>query len=100
LADYTVVTSDNPRTEDALAIIDGIVAGLQNSGGAYEVEPDRQKAIEKAIEKAIALASAGTAVVISGKGHEDYQIIGHEKIHLDDREVVRTVFERIGGVES
>ncbi|MDR1953290.1 MAG: UDP-N-acetylmuramoyl-L-alanyl-D-glutamate--2,6-diaminopimelate ligase [Clostridiales Family XIII bacterium] len=96
LADYTVITSDNPRTEDALAIIDGIVAGIQNSGGDYEVELDRQKAIEKAI----AGATPGTAVVISGKGHEDYQIIGHEKIHFDDREIVRTVFERIGGVES
>jgi UDP-N-acetylmuramoyl-L-alanyl-D-glutamate--2,6-diaminopimelate ligase len=96
LADYTVVTSDNPRTEDPLVIIDGIVEGIQTTDADYEVEPDRQKAIEKAIAR----ATPGTAIVIAGKGHEDYQIIGRENIHFDDREVVRTIFEQIGGVES
>ncbi|MDR0519366.1 MAG: UDP-N-acetylmuramoyl-L-alanyl-D-glutamate--2,6-diaminopimelate ligase [Clostridiales Family XIII bacterium] len=83
LADYTVITSDNPRTEDPAAIIDEVERGVKGSGGAYEVEPDRATAIDKAIRS----ASAGNVIVIAGKGHEDYQIIGREKIHLDDREV-------------
>jgi UDP-N-acetylmuramoyl-L-alanyl-D-glutamate--2,6-diaminopimelate ligase len=83
LADYTVITSDNPRTEEPLSIIAQIEAGMKDSGGEYEVEPDR----EKAIRKAIMMAKQGEAVVIAGKGHEDYQIIGKEKIHLDDREI-------------
>jgi UDP-N-acetylmuramoyl-L-alanyl-D-glutamate--2,6-diaminopimelate ligase len=83
LADYTVITSDNPRTEDPGAIIAEVERGVKGSGGAYEVEPDRASAIAGAIRA----AKPGDAVVIAGKGHEDYQIIGKEKIHLDDREI-------------
>jgi UDP-N-acetylmuramoyl-L-alanyl-D-glutamate--2,6-diaminopimelate ligase len=82
LADYTIITSDNPRTEDPASIIKSIVVGIAGWGGAYEIEPDRASAIERAIMS----AGPGDAVVISGKGHEDYQIIGREKIHLDDME--------------
>jgi UDP-N-acetylmuramoyl-L-alanyl-D-glutamate--2,6-diaminopimelate ligase len=82
LADYTVITSDNPRTEDPGAIIAQIEEGVAASGGAYGIEPDRAKAVAGAIRA----AAPGDVVVIAGKGHEDYQIIGREKIHLDDRE--------------
>ncbi|MDR3225501.1 MAG: UDP-N-acetylmuramoyl-L-alanyl-D-glutamate--2,6-diaminopimelate ligase [Clostridiales Family XIII bacterium] len=90
LADYTIITSDNPRTEEPIAIIAQVEDGIKASGGAYEVAPDRAKAIEKAI-----LASKpGDAVVIAGKGHEDYQIIGKKKIHLDDREIAAKALQQ------
>ncbi len=80
-ADIVIVTSDNPRTEDPEAIIREILAGIPK-GSPVVVEPDRKKAIHRAIET----ASSGDAVIIAGKGHEDYQILGREKIHFDDRE--------------
>ena len=81
LADQTVVTSDNPRTEDPEAIIREILPGLE--GAPHRTEADRRQAIGVAIKS----ASPGDLVLIAGKGHEDYQIIGREKIHFDDREV-------------
>ncbi len=84
LADYTVITSDNPRTEDPLKIIEQIVAGVM-PGASYHVEPDRRAAIFHAI----AVAQEGDFVLIAGKGHETYQIIGTEKRPFDDREVAR-----------
>ena len=83
LSDYVIVTSDNPRTEDPEDIIRDILPGME--GAPCEVEADR----EKAIEKAIAAAREGDIVVVAGKGHEDYQIIGKTKRHFDDREMVR-----------
>lgn len=83
LSDWIIVTSDNPRTEKPDGIISDILAGIK--GTNFEVEPDR----EKAIGKAIASAEEGDIVVIAGKGHEDYQIVGREKRHFDDREMVR-----------
>ncbi len=91
MADVPVLTSDNPRTEDPLAIIAEVEAGLSNAGrkrgtdGGYLVEPDRRAAIGLALS----IAGAGDMIVIAGKGHEDYQIIGKRKFHFDDREVVR-----------
>jgi len=76
-----IVTSDNPRTEDPGQIIKDVTAGMGN--GEYIVEPDREKAIEIAVGK----ASSGDIVVIAGKGHEDYQIIGKTKRHFDDSEM-------------
>ena len=84
IADVVVVTSDNPRTEDPRAIIDMIVPGLEKSGGAYEVIEDRRAAIEKACS----LAKPGDVILVAGKGHEDYQIVGKKKKHFDDREVL------------
>ena len=81
-ADVVWVTSDNPRTEDPEAIIADIIAGLPEQRNSH-VEPDRRKAIQGAISE----AGIGDCVVIAGKGHEDYQIIGKEKTHFDDREV-------------
>lgn len=82
-ADAFWVTSDNPRTEDPAAIIREIVAGIPAGGPPPRVEPDRKKAIEAAIR----FAQPGDAVLIAGKGHEDYQILGDKKIPFDDREV-------------
>ena len=90
LADTTVVTSDNPRTEDPDAIIGEILPGLCD--GAHVVEPDRAQAISTAIRS----TRAGDVVLIAGKGHEDYQIVGREKRHFDDREVARGVLEEMG----
>jgi UDP-N-acetylmuramoyl-L-alanyl-D-glutamate--2,6-diaminopimelate ligase len=83
-ADVAVVTSDNPRSEDPEAIIDQIEPGLV---GARQVlrEVDRRKAIALAVES----MQPGDALLIAGKGHEDYQIIGTEKRHFSDFEVVR-----------
>jgi UDP-N-acetylmuramoyl-L-alanyl-D-glutamate--2,6-diaminopimelate ligase len=77
-ADLVIATSDNPRTEDPLAILRDVAAGLS---GAHEVIPDRRSAIRRAIE----LAAPDDVVVIAGKGHEDYQILGRQKFPFDDR---------------
>ncbi|MCU0846761.1 MAG: UDP-N-acetylmuramoyl-L-alanyl-D-glutamate--2,6-diaminopimelate ligase [Spirochaetes bacterium] len=91
-SDFVIVTSDNPRTEKPLAIIDEIRAGI--SGNNYEVIQDRTEAIGRAVF----MGRSGDVIVIAGKGHEDYQIIGTEKIHFDDRETaVRFMSERRAG---
>lgn len=98
LADLAVVTSDNPRTEDPLRIIGEIVPGLERAGrrrlsaaeavageAGYVVEPDRRAALELAV----ACAREGDAVLVAGKGHEDYQLVGVERRRFDDREEAR-----------
>jgi UDP-N-acetylmuramoyl-L-alanyl-D-glutamate--2,6-diaminopimelate ligase len=82
-SDLVIVTSDNPRNEDPLTIIAEIEEGLKGGGIPYEIVPDRRKAIEYAVSA----ATAGDVVIIAGKGHETYQIIGEDKFHFDDREV-------------
>jgi UDP-N-acetylmuramoyl-L-alanyl-D-glutamate--2,6-diaminopimelate ligase len=84
-ADRVVVTSDNPRTEDPQQILDDVVAGIEGSLDTDQVICDRAAAIQAAILQ----AQPGDGVVIAGKGHEDYQILGTEKIHFDDREQAR-----------
>ena len=86
-SDYVVFTSDNPRTEEPQAIMNDILAGVNTSN--YEVELDRRTAIKKALD----MIEKDDVVLILGKGHEDYQIIGHDKIHLDDAEEVRKYIE-------
>jgi len=78
-SDVVIVTSDNPRTEDPQAIIDDIIVGMKT----YTIEVDRQRAIALAVS----MAQRGDIIVLAGKGHEDYQIIGTEKIHFDDKEI-------------
>lgn len=80
-SNIVIITSDNPRTEDPAKIIDDILPGLE--GSKYQIVADRRQAIFQAV----AQAQKGDLVMIAGKGHEDYQIIGTEKIHFDDREV-------------
>ncbi|ERT09511.1 UDP-N-acetylmuramyl-tripeptide synthetase family protein [Lyngbya aestuarii BL J] len=84
LADVVVVTSDNPRTEDPNRILEDILAGI-DLGVKPIVMCDRAKAIQRAISE----AKPGDGVLIAGKGHEDYQILGTEKVHFDDREQAR-----------
>ena len=84
IGDRIIVTSDNPRTEEPRKIITDILEGIPASADLQVIE-DR----ESAIRKAMAEASAGDTVFIAGKGHEDYQILGHTKIHFDDREMVQ-----------
>lgn len=91
-ADHAVVTSDNPRREDPLAIIGDIVAGMDGAA-SFEVEPDRRSAIARAI----AWAEPGDAVLIAGKGHEDYQIVGTDVLAFDDRQVAAEELMRAFG---
>lgn len=92
LADWAVVTSDNPRTEDPQQILDDILAGIPAS-----VTPTVLADRATAIQTAILQAQPGDAVLIAGKGHEDYQILGTEKVHFDDREQARAaLLERLG----
>ena len=83
-ADFVVVTSDNPRTEEPGAIIRDILEGMAHTDTPYVVVENRVEAIHYAIDH----AQPGDVIVLAGKGHEDYQVIGHEKHHLDEREVV------------
>ena len=84
LADLVVVTSDNPRTEDPMAIIDQILVGIPQDQTPTTVIENRRQAIRWAMDN----AQAGDVIVLAGKGHETYQEIGHEKFHLDEREEV------------
>ena len=89
LADISIVTSDNPRTEDPYKILRQILAGMQETQKPYEVIESRVSAIGRAME----LAQRDDVIVLCGKGHETYQEIGHEKHHLDEREVVAAYLE-------
>lgn len=89
-ADFVIVTSDNPRTEDPKAIIDDILPGLKKTHKPYVVRPDRREAIEYAIEN----HKPGDVIILCGKGHEDYQIIGTEKVHMDEREIVAEILRK------
>jgi UDP-N-acetylmuramoyl-L-alanyl-D-glutamate--2,6-diaminopimelate ligase len=84
-SDIVILTSDNPRTEDPEAILAETEVGLRAVGKPYLKIADRREAIFRAVAE----ARAGDVVVIAGKGHEDYQIIGTEMFHFDDREVAR-----------
>ncbi|MBF2099227.1 MAG: UDP-N-acetylmuramoyl-L-alanyl-D-glutamate--2,6-diaminopimelate ligase [Gloeomargaritaceae cyanobacterium C42_A2020_066] len=92
-ADWVVVTSDNPRTEDPARILADIVQGIPANTGAL-VCADRAEAIQQAIT----VAQPGDVVVIAGKGHEDYQILGTTKVHFDDREQARLALQARYGV--
>ena len=89
-ADFAVLTSDNPRTEDPYAILRDALPGLMESKTPFAVIEERRKAIAFALEE----ARSGDVVVLCGKGHETYQEIGTIKYHLDEREVVRECFAR------
>ena len=84
LADHVIITSDNPRTEDPDQILSNITSGITNAT-QYQLILDRRIAIRRAIE----LAQKGDLIIIAGKGHEDYQIIGQEKLPFDDRQVAK-----------
>jgi UDP-N-acetylmuramoyl-L-alanyl-D-glutamate--2,6-diaminopimelate ligase len=86
-SDFVVLTSDNPRSEDPLAIINDALVGLRRFDTPHVVEPDRHKAIELAIHE----AKPGDIVILAGKGHEPYQILKDRTIAFDDREVAREI---------
>ena len=91
LADIAVITSDNPRTEDPMAIIEDILEGVKQEDGEYIVMEDRRKAIRYAMD----IAKKDDIIVLAGKGHETYQDIGGHKNHLDEREEVAAHLEEL-----
>ena len=91
LADYTIVTSDNPRTEDPELIVKDIVEGISKVTDQYEVIVDRTEAIKKAIE----IAKPEDLVVFAGKGHETYQEINHVKYPYDERVIIKEIIDKM-----
>lgn len=89
-ADHALFTSDNPRTENPKEILNDMTVGLEDSHGSFEVIEDRKEAIAKAVH----YAEKDDIILIAGKGHETYQIIGHTKYDFDDREVARTAINK------
>ncbi len=96
LSDFVVLTSDNPRSEDPLAIMNDALVGLRRFDTPMVAEPDRTKAIRQAIGE----AKPGDVVLLAGKGHETYQVLKNETIHFDDRETARAVLRSFGFKES
>lgn len=92
LSDLTILSSDNPRTEDPLKIISDIVVGLQKTNGKYLIEPDREKAIGMAMDE----ARASDIVLLAGKGHESYQILADRTLEFDDRDMARRALRERG----
>ncbi len=90
-SDFVVLTSDNPRSEDPLAIMNDAMVGLRRFDTQYLAEPDRENAIRKALET----AGSGDIVILAGKGHETYQILKDGPIPFDDREVARRVLRSL-----
>jgi UDP-N-acetylmuramoyl-L-alanyl-D-glutamate--2,6-diaminopimelate ligase len=95
-SDVVVLTSDNPRTEDPMGILREVEVGVREAlqrrtQVEYHLVPDRREAIATAVR----LAKSGDIVLIAGKGHEDYQIIGTKKFHFDDREVAREAIQQL-----
>ncbi len=89
ISDLSVITSDNPRTEDPLKIIEDIKTGIDKTNGKYIVIPDRKEAIKYCIEN----ARKGDIIVLAGKGHEDYQEINHVKYPFDERKVIADILD-------
>jgi UDP-N-acetylmuramoyl-L-alanyl-D-glutamate--2,6-diaminopimelate ligase len=92
LSDLVILTSDNPRSEDPLLIMNDVLVGLRRTDTRTIVEPDRAAAIRKAMEE----AHAGDIVILAGKGHETYQVFSDRTIHFDDRDVAREALRAYG----
>lgn len=93
LADFTIITSDNPRTEEPEAIIGDIEEGIRDTGGAYITIVNRKEAIRYALEN----AEKDDIIILAGKGHETYQTFRDRTIHFDEREVVREILDDLKG---
>ena len=87
LSDISVITSDNPRTEEPMQIIKDVAHGIEKDN--YEIVENRRDAIKRAME----IASPGDIIVIAGKGHEDYQVLKEKTIHFDEREVISDILK-------
>ncbi len=96
LSDFVVLTSDNPRSEDPLAIMNDAMVGLRRFDTPHIAEPDRAKAIRAAIGQ----AKPGDVVLLAGKGHETYQVLKDRTIHFDDRETAAEILRSLGYKES
>ena len=92
-SDLVIITSDNPRTEDPLAIIKEIECGIKTTSCPYLINADRKEAIYQAVLH----AKKNDVLIIAGKGHEKYQVIGNNKFHFDDREIAAEAIERLDG---
>jgi len=93
LADEVIVTDDNPRTEDPGRIVADILEGIESAEGAVRVQHDRASAINDALSR----SAAGDVVLIAGKGHEEYQIVGRERRPFSDQAVASAFFSQRGG---
>ena len=91
-SDFVVLTSDNPRSEDPLAIMNDALVGIRRFDVSHVVEPDRQAAIRAALKE----AREGDIVILAGKGHETYQVLKDKTIEFDDRAVAREVLKGYG----
>ncbi|MCR4584896.1 MAG: UDP-N-acetylmuramoyl-L-alanyl-D-glutamate--2,6-diaminopimelate ligase [Lachnospiraceae bacterium] len=96
LSDMTVITSDNPRNEEPMDIINDIVSGMEKTEGRYVTIPDRKEAIRYCYEN----AKPGDIIILAGKGHEDYQEIKGVKHHMDERELVMEILKEAGDSEA
>jgi UDP-N-acetylmuramoyl-L-alanyl-D-glutamate--2,6-diaminopimelate ligase len=92
-ADFTIITSDNPRSEEPEAIIRDIEEGIRDTGGAYITIVNRKEAIRYALEN----AEKDDIIILAGKGHETYQTFRDKTIHFDEREVVREILDDLKG---
>ena len=92
LADFTIITSDNPRFEEPEAIIEDIITGMKKTDGVYISIPDRKEAIAYAIDH----GQPGDIIVLAGKGHEDYQEIKGVKYPMDERDLIADILKERG----
>ena len=90
VADYTIITSDNPRTEKPEEIVKDIEAGIEKTNGKYECIVDRKEAIKRAIK----MANKKDIIVLAGKGHEQYQEINHKRLPFDENEIIKEIIEK------
>ena len=91
VADYTIITSDNPRTEEPEAIVKDIENGIKKTKGKYECIVDRTEAIRKAIK----MANKRDIIVLAGKGHEQYQEINKKRYPFDENKIVKEIIKEI-----
>ena len=91
VADYTIITSDNPRTEDPQNIVENIEEGIKKTKGKYEVIVNRKEAIKKAIS----MANKRDIIVLAGKGHEQYQEINKVRYPFDENEIVNSIIDEM-----
>ncbi|MEG1850149.1 MAG: cyanophycin synthetase, partial [Oscillospiraceae bacterium] len=96
LADFVILTSDNPRREDPMQIIEDAKPGLLAHKTPYQIIPDRYEAIRWAL----ANARAGDLLLLAGKGHEDYQVLAHGTVHFDEREIVAELLRAAAQTEG
>lgn len=91
LSDYCIITNDNPRSEDQNKIFEDIIKGIEKTKCSYEIVADRYDAIKRAVE----IYEKNDIIILAGKGHETYQVIGEQQIHFDDREAAKNIIKSL-----